>query len=735
MHNNKKYIHNNYVMFIKKLFRIIGACLLLFAVAIFAFLGYLFLPDSNGIKENLLAKNTYSVKFYDNQLKQMNIAGESHEIINPSLIPNHVKQSFIAVEDKRFYKHFGIDLVGILRATKNNLRSSSVKEGGSTITQQLIKNTHLSSEKTFRRKIREMKLAIELERKYTKDEILGFYLNGVYFGEGIYGIESASKHYFGVSAQDLTLVQGCALAATVKAPSVYKPNGEKCEERKNLILKLMLNQGFISQEEYQMGVKTRIRTLKNGNDNYLRMAIDELYEIVDISPYENNDIEVYTYYDKSSNQILAQNLEENFQSGIIMSQSGEIKGVKISEGDYERPPASIIKPLYVYAPAIEEGLIHLHTKILDEKCSFSGYSPSNYGEKYYGWISVKESILKSLNVPAVKVLEALGTQKARLYARKLGIEINEDSLNTALGSYNGGVTLKDLCSSYTPFLNDGNYYKPTCIKTVKKNGKSVYENKEFKEKVFSAGTCELINYALKECTLTGTARAIGSKKYEVCAKTGTNGNEKGNTDAYTLCYTSKDIIALRFSYKDNSLMPNEITGAHVAKYASNILDELYSTFSPDEFKKSNEVTMVNLCKFAYENNQIMLAQDILSTKYSFCAPILSKYVKSLPISSFSPLSIECEVAVDGNKVSFKMQKEDAVNVIIEQIIEGNFKKITQTNLNELELNSLKDGYYNFALTPYIADVNGNLIYGDKLILPQIKISEEEKFIQSPWWDD
>ena len=317
MHNNKKYIHNNYVMFIKKLFRIIGAGLLLFAVAIFAFLGYLFLPDSNGIKENLLAKNTYSVKFYDNQLKQMNIAGESHEIINPSLIPNHVKQSFIAVEDKRFYKHFGIALVGILRATKNNLRSSSVKEGGSTITQQLIKNTHLSSEKTFRRKIREMKLAIELERKYTKDEILGFYLNGVYFGEGIYGIESASKHYFGVSAQDLTLVQGCALAATVKAPSVYKPNGEKCFERKNLILKLMLNQGFISQEEYQMGVKTRIRTLKNGNDNYLRMAIDELYEIVDISPYENNDIEVYTYYDKSSNQILAQNLEENFQSGII----------------------------------------------------------------------------------------------------------------------------------------------------------------------------------------------------------------------------------------------------------------------------------------------------------------------------------------------------------------------------------------------------------------------------------
>ena len=719
-----------------RFFKIILTCFLGLAVCVSVFFCYLFISPDLKIEENNFAKNNFSVCFKDEFMVELEKDTQNKEVIAVEEIPSHVKNAFVAIEDKRFYSHCGIDIKGMLRAVKNNLFSKSIKEGGSTITQQLIKNTHLSSEKTLKRKLKEIRLALKLERMHTKQEILGYYLNGVYFGEGVYGIENASRRYFGKSAKDLTLVEGCALASTVKAPSVYNPTKPSCESRKNLILKQMYEQGYITESEFLKAKEEKVKPIAYTKNEYLAGVYEELFDILKFSPYENKKITVITYYDKICQRALDSTLKKSNQGGVITNAQGKIKGYKLSEGDFERSPASTVKPLIVYAPAIEEGVVHLATKILDEKTNFGGYCPSNYNDKYYGWVSVKDALCKSLNVPAVKVLDALSVQKARLYARKLGFEINDEGLGIALGSYNGGITLKNLCASYTVFCSQGNYYKPTFIKEIFLNGKSVYKDQILPSKVFSSGTCEIINNALNECAISGTAKAIGKRDYSVCAKTGTVGFASGNTDAYTIAYTSNLILGLRFCNADNSLMENEITGGEVARYASAILDDIYSYCQkPKDFELSNEVTYANMCLSSYEQGILQLANNYALEKEIFSTPILTKYIKNLPIAQLTPPNATINIKVDNDKITLLLEKKQEVYCIIERKINGKFKEIALVKEPIFSESNLSDGIYEYKITPYITDISGQKIYGEEIILPPIKICAEEDFILSPWWDD
>ena len=699
------------------------------------FLVYIFTGINAKLYEDKLIKTGLSVQFFDSENNEINAKLSAKERVDAHSLPPYVTQAFIAVEDKRFYSHNGIDFLGMARALKNNILSKSFKEGGSTITQQLIKNTHLTSEKTFSRKIKEMQLALKLERKYTKEQILDFYLNGVYFGEGVYGIVGACKNYFNKKAQDISLVEACALASTVKAPSVYNPRNAKCEERKNLVLKLMKEQGYISESEFESAKKEKIKTVEKENSDYVSVCEKELFEKLNLSPYTNAQVKVYTYMQKDKQQVLNCTLDQMNQGAIIMSNNGKIEGYKIPQGDFERSPGSTIKPILIYAPAIEEGIVHLHTKVLDEKTSFNGYTPSNYNDKYYGWVSVKDSICKSLNVPAIKVLNALGTEKARLYVDKLNIHIKENGLSIALGSYNGGATLTNLCASYTPFSNSGEYYLPTSIKSIYLNGKQVYEDKIQANKVFNHGTVEIINDALAECAISGTAKAIGKKNYQVCAKTGTVGTEKCNTDAYSICYTSENVIAVRFCNADNSLMPNTITGGEVSKYANEILNGIYVNRQPADFKQSNEVSYVDMCKFSYNNGELALAESSLPKRYTFTAPVLTKYLKNLPISSLSNISFGCQVEVHGDKVNFYTQKDSDVYYKIEVKKGNEFIEIATDKEENFYLQGLVDGEYIFKITPYRKLDSSFVVFGDSVILPQLKITREDDFINSKWWEE
>ena len=714
----------------KVIFRVFFSLFLLFALAIFIFLGYLYLPTNKPFDRDKLEKNNYSITFYDSNNNQINFASNYQgSKVHVAELPSHVKNAFIAVEDKRYYSHHGVDYRAILRALKNNFTYHNKKEGGSTITQQLIKNTHLSSEKTFERKIKEIKLAIALERQYTKQEILNFYLNGVYFGDGAYGIQCASQKYFGVEAKNLSLAQACALAATVKAPSVYNPKEEKCEERKNLVLKLMFDRGFITIEEFESAKNEKINTVENQKDFYLHGALQEVYEILNISPYQEQKIEVYTYLDTSAQSCIENTLSEYNQSAIIMGKTGEIKGYKMPQGNYERSIGSTIKPLLVYAPAIDMGELHLMSKILDEPCSFGDYCPKNYGDKYHGYLSAKDALSLSLNVPAVKILNSIGSEKARLYVDE------EDGLNIALGSYNGGVKLTNLCSAYSCFLNQGTHYKSTFIKSISIGGKPVYKRTINGEKVFKGGTCELINNALMECSISGTAKAIGKRSYQVCSKTGTVGNKNGNSDAYAICYTSSDLIAVRFS-ETNIPLNNEITGGFVAKYAGEILNELYKNSPPESFESSGEVSIIKGCLISYEDGKIMKAHPSQPPRYTFDCPILTSELNNIVESDFFTPVTTCEIFVNDFSVKINVNKRDYVryevwqkkdNEILTLIYDGNESNFFQENL--------LDGNYFYEIIPYAYDNSGNKIYCESIILQEVKISRDEHIKSQPWWEN
>ena len=721
------------IRFLKGFFIVIFAICLSF----FTFLGYLHFSPGLKIEVGKFTKESLSITFYDSCDNEIGRANSEKRRIDIKELPPHITQAFIAVEDKRFFKHNGVDLYGIARAIKNNLLSKGVKEGGSTITQQLIKNTHLSSEKTISRKIKEIKLALKLERLYSKDEILEFYLNSIYFGEGAYGIESASLNYFGKSATQLSIIEAAALASTIKAPSIYNPRKAECAKRSKIVLSAMKDQNYITSEEYETNLSKEISTVKREKNEYLDFCEEECFALLEkykISPYHDGEFKVYTYMEKSRQNALCESLTENYQGGIITSCNGKIKGYKLPQGDFSRPTASLIKPVFVYAPAIEEGVIHLDSKVLDEKTNFGNYSPSNYNEKYYGWVSAKEAIYRSLNIPAIKVLDSVGIEKARLYARKLGIQINKNELSSALGAYENGSTLKEITASYTPFTNQGLYTPLTAIRRIEKNGVCIYKDQTESIQVFSAGTCEIINDALQECANIGTAKAIGKREYSICAKTGTAGNDKGNTDAYIIAYTSEDIISLRFCNADNSLMPNTVTGGFVAKYASNILNSLYKNKMPKDFAKSNEVTYAKACLLSYQKGILALADERLPNRYTFYTPILTKYIKSVPISSLTPLLEDCLITVKNNELTIKFDKDREIFCKIEIKLGDKFEEIATTNEEIFTIRNLTNGVYTLKITPILTLGGCEKIEGTPKEYT-VKINENSQIINSPWWEE
>lgn len=682
-----------------------------------------------------------TVQFYDCNNREISAAlySSNHTAINGELLPEYVKNAFIAVEDKRFYFHRGTDMRALVRAIVNNLKSRSFKEGGSTISQQLIKNTHLSNEKTLKRKLKELKLVKILERTYNKKQILNYYLNSIYFGNGIYGIQSAAQKYFSVDAKELSINQAAALCATVKSPAKYNPLKSDCNDRKNIVLKSMLQQNYITQEEYEKCIKQEISATLNKTSGYFELADEELYSICEFSPYSNEKISVYTAYDEKA-QTTLDNLigadSDCNKNAYIISADGKIKAFFTDGGDQCRMPASTIKPLLVYAPAIENGIISSATLINDQKTNFGSYTPSNYGNKYYGWISAKQCLAKSLNVPAVKILDGVGVKKAAEYVKKTGIIINELNLNCALGVFDSGINLKTLCSAYTVFLNGGNFYSPHCIVKVMCGNKTLYTAKAASTEVFCAGTCDVINDALHECAKSGTAKALSELPYDICAKTGTNGTEKGNTDAYTVCYTGEDIFAVRFSAPSGKLMQNNVTGGSVAVVANDIVKAYYANSTPKSIKKSDESTTIRLCKLAYADQKIMKAPPEQPDRYVITELFLKKYIPQETSSYYTcPAIFNASIEKQSDGIKITVNKLPHIGYEIIKTDENGSAKIADTSESTFYEQNLPDGIYTYALIPYIKTSFDDRIYGEQFILPQIIIDEKNEIINKDWWLD
>lgn len=572
-------------------------------------------------------------------------AEQNRSKINIKDLPDHVKKAFISIEDERFYKHIGIDVKRIFGAALTNIKSGGKEEGASTITQQLIKLSHLSSEKTFTRKIKEAFLSLELERRYSKDEILEMYLNYCYFGNGAYGIETAAQKYFGISAKDLSISQSAMLAGILKSPSKYAPHlkYENSVKRRDLVLKQMEHTKNITQAEYQAALKETIVISKSAEETYpYGYYIDTvLYEAekalnMDSEEMMKEGYKIYTYMDTSVQNSIEKavktELPENSDGKqpeaamVVLDKDGGIVGIMGGREhtnrrgfnralDSRRSPGSAIKPVLVYAPAYEQKAYTNATFLLDQKKAFGSYSPSNVSNKYYGWVTAKQALSLSLNIPAVETLNQVGIEKAKDYGKSVGLTFDstDNHLALALGGFSTGVSPTQLSGSYLPFMNGGFYSEPTAIrKIVDKNGKTVFSDLKASTKVLSEETAFLLTDVMKEVIKSGTGKRLQSLNMNIAAKTGTS-NIQGtsdNRDAWIVSYSTDYICTAWIGYDDGSALSSRISGgSYPASLVEQFYLDIYKGNKPADFVKPSNVVQVRLDKTMLANHKLALASE------------------------------------------------------------------------------------------------------------------------------
>ncbi len=478
------------------------------------------------------------------------------------------KNAFIAVEDSRFYEHGGIDVKRVFGAALADLKARRFVQGASTISQQLIKLSHLTNEKTVDRKAEEAVLALELERNYTKDEILEMYLNLVYFGGGYYGIEAAALGYFGVHASELNAAQSAALAGVLKSPSKYAPHidADACVDRRNTVLRLMREQGYLSETDYRKAINEELTLSPCAvfkSSASAEFAVEEAVRILQI-PREDllrGGYTVETGFDRAilaKARELASNDEsfpcKNAQIGIaVIRADGSIAALIGGRGDddgagldraasIERQPGSLIKPILVYAPALETGGFTAASVLTDEETAFGDYKPRNSGGEYYGPVTMREAVIRSLNVPAVKLLSAIGVDSAVSFAERMGISFEGENtgLPLALGGFTRGVSPLEMAGAYAALSNGGVYIKPASVNRITdRHGRVVYERRVSGERVMTEQNAFILTSMLKDAAEFGTARRLNDTGLELAAKTGTAIDDGGVRDAWCAAYSAE----------------------------------------------------------------------------------------------------------------------------------------------------------------------------------------------------
>ena len=551
-----------------------------------------------------------------NEVTNASLEIQKKSVTVSKLSPDTIN-AFIASEDRNFYKHSGLNYKRMIKALFKNISSRSFKQGASTISQQLIKNTHLSSSKTIKRKLKEIKLTKKLEKRYSKDEILEMYLNTIYFGHNCYGLQNAAEFYFGKKAENLNLTESATIVGLLSSPNNYSPfkNPETSLKRRNLVLKSMYECKYIDADAYEKAISTPLsveqQTSQDKYGSYISAVFDELEEI-DFNHYLLNDgCTIKTYLDINA-QTFIENLDYPCDNAVIITDnlSGGVQAYKTTINGAKRQLGSTVKPIFVYAPAIEEKYLNPFTKILDEKVDFGGYSPENYDKKYHGYVTAADSIKNSYNIPAVKTLNALTVNTVEKYLSAMNISLDEEekNLSLALGGMKYGLTIKELADRYSIFPRGGKFTPSKFVKEiVSKDGNILYKSNYVSNRVFSEGTCSLMNEILIETSKSGTAKKLKDFNFDIATKTGTCGNSEGNTDAYAVSYTSKNSFAIWLGDKDNER--TQITGGNdCCKLMKSILQSIYDNKSPSPLDVKTGTTSINIDREEYElNNKIIVA--------------------------------------------------------------------------------------------------------------------------------
>jgi len=505
------------------------------------------------------------------------------ETVSVKDLPPHVSQAILATEDRRFYHHFGLDPIGIIRAFGVNIASGGFVQGGSTVTQQLAKNLFLSRERTLKRKIQEAMLAVWLETKLTKDEILSAYLNRVYLGAGAYGIDAAAKVYYNKTASELTIRESATIAGLLKAPSRYSPsaNPSLSAQRTRVVLNAMHEAGYLDDAEFKRLDKlppSPPRKPSSGDTiRYFTDYIVGQVEAVIGTPEE--DIVVETTLDRDvqaraesavNKAILTYGQQYKVEQGaaMVMSLDGAVVAM-VGGRDYDlseynrvthslRSPGSSFKPI-VYLSALEHGW-NPESLIVDEPITEGRYRPQNYGGKYYGEISLTQALTQSLNTVAVNLIKNVGPQEVIGLARRLGITAElEPNLSLALGS--NGIPMMEMVTAYATLGRGGVAVEPFAIANIKNTaGTILYEQPKEKtaRQVVHRGLVYQLTGMMRSVVQFGTGQAAQGP-YVAAGKTGTSQDFR---DAWFIGFTNQYAGAVWVGNDDNSPM-KRVTGGMI----------------------------------------------------------------------------------------------------------------------------------------------------------------------------
>ena len=611
--------------------KMVGALCLIFLVLILGvYIKYrLELKDIQSLVEDY--KPSVATTIYDKNNKVVDIlAAEDREVVKLSEVSPYLKDAFISIEDKQFYSHHGLHFKGIFRAIVTNLLSRKASQGGSSITQQLAKNAFLTSERKISRKIKEAILTYQMERTYTKDEILEKYLNEIYFGSGSYGVKSAAYQFFRKDVKDLNIAEAALLAGIPNRPTKYDPtkNLENALERQQIILKEMYNDGKITEEEYEKAKKHKFElenedniknipkdttiiynkiSKKSLNNPELTTIVETfLADIYDEEKIYTSGLKIYTTIDLDFQKTAKEtfNSYEYFKNkdingamvtldpftGAIVSIVGG-KDFKAKNFDRalmaRRQMGSSFKP-FVYLDALQNGF-EAYSVVVNDYASFGNWIPKNYDGKYTYNSTLVNSLNLSLNIPAIKLLNSIGVEKFKEDSKNIKLSSEIKDLTAALGSVD--ATPLETATNFSIFVNGGYLVKPNIIREIRDNQDIlIYTNEIEKTKVYESVDTSAVTAMLKNVVSNGTAsRArVYDKQGRPIEQSGKTGTTNQNRTVWFVGITPEYVTVSYIGRDDNKPMYGKITGGSAvapmwAKYYQTLINKGYYTPGKFEF--------------------------------------------------------------------------------------------------------------------------------------------------------
>jgi penicillin-binding protein 1A len=640
---NFKKKKRNIILFLK----ILGAVLFvsLFASLFLFILNIRDLPRPEKFTEGIIPQST---KIYDREGKVIlyEIAGEEKRTIVPlSEIPEYLRLAVIAVEDKNFYEHHGLDFKAILRAILTDLKLRQPIQGGSTITQQLIRSYFLTTKKTLKRKTREIVLTLETERRYSKDQILEWYLNLIPFGSNLYGVEAASQTFFGKHISDISLEEAAVLAAIIKAPSYFWPEGPHLEEllaRKDYVLDRMAAERYLEKEIAEKTKKEEIKFVEKKTEIkapyftlWVKQQLEEKYGGKDF--LERSGLKIFTSLDWKMQEIAQDVVEKGIETNknynahnaglvAISPKTGEILAMTVGTGDYYatsepescqsgvnclfdpqfnvvvgtkespgRQPGSALKP-FIYATAFKKGYDD-KTIVVDELTNFGiwggkEYIPQNYDGRFRGPVTLRQGLAQSLNVPSVKVfLYLAGLEDSVKTAQDCGITTLNPPYGPSIVLGGKEVNLLEITSAYGVFANDGLRLPPVSILKIEdSSGNIIEENKKTPKRVLENKVARLINNILSDnearAPIFGLKSPLYFENYQVAVKTGTTQDYR---DGWTIGYTPSLSVGVWVGNNNNVSMSKEPGVVLAGPIWHNFMAEALKKFPKEEFEKPEEI--------------------------------------------------------------------------------------------------------------------------------------------------